>query len=105
MMYVHDRAESSSIHNQPPRENTFDLRMPEASKAPNPRFQFGINTTNNQLSEMPDQPVLNIQCQSRDDIKMAIQMLGQWTLYKRTQDNTLIGQQLAGQIIRPFRTC
>ena len=26
-------------------------------------------------------------------------MLGQWTLYKRTQYNTLTGQQLAGQII------
>ena len=48
---------------------------------------------------MPDQPILNIQCQSRDDIKMAIQMLGQWTLYKRTQNDTLSGQQLVGQII------
>ena len=26
-------------------------------------------------------------------------MLGKWTLYKRTQNDTLIGQQLAGQII------
>ena len=26
-------------------------------------------------------------------------MLGKWTLYKRTQDDTLTGQQLAGQII------
>ena len=26
-------------------------------------------------------------------------MLGKWTLYKRTQDYTLIGQQMAGQII------
>ena len=48
---------------------------------------------------MPDQPILNIQCQSHEDIKTAIQMLGQWTLYKRTQNDTLSGQQLAGQII------
>ena len=48
---------------------------------------------------MPDQPILNIQCQPRDDIKTAIQMLGQWTLYKRTQNDTLTGQQLDGQII------
>ena len=42
---------------------------------------------------------MNIQCQPRDDIKTTIQMLGQWTLYKRTQNDTLIGQQLDGQII------
>ena len=98
MMFVHDRAESSSIHNLPPCENTFDLQMPEASKAPNSKFQFGINTMNNLLSQMPNQHVLNIQCQSQNDIKTAI-MLGQWTLSKRTQDDTLTGQQLVGQII------
>ena len=54
---------------------------------------------NNLVSQMPDQPVLNIQCQPREDIKTAIQMLSQWTLYKRTQNDALIGQQLAGQII------
>ena len=54
---------------------------------------------NNLLSQMPDQLVLNIQCQSHNDIKTAIQMLGQWTLYKRAKDDTLTGQQLAGQII------
>ena len=50
--------------------------MPDASKASNPKFQFGVNTMNNLLSQMPDQPVLNIQCQSQNDIKTAIQMLG-----------------------------
>ena len=53
----------------------------------------------NLLSQMLDQPVLNIQCQSRNDIMSAIQMLGQWTLHKRTQNDTLTGQQLDGQII------
>ena len=48
---------------------------------------------------MPDQLVLNIQCKYREDINTTIQMLGQWTLYKRTQNDTLSGQQLAGQII------
>ena len=60
---------------------------------------FGIHTMNNILSQMLNQPVLNIQCQYREDIKTAIQMLGQWTLYKRTQNDSLSGQQLAGQII------
>ena len=64
MVSVHDKAESSSIHNPPSHENTFDLQMPDASKAPNPKFQFGVNTMNNLLSQIPDQPVLNIQCQS-----------------------------------------
>ena len=48
---------------------------------------------------MPEQPVLNIQCQPREEIKTAIQMLTQWVLYKRTKDDSLIGQQLAGQLI------
>ena len=60
MMSIHDRAESSSIHNPPPHENTFDLQMPDASKSPNPSFRFGVNTMNNLLSQMPDQLVLNI---------------------------------------------
>ena len=77
MISIHDKVESSSIHNPPPCENTFDLQIPEASKAPNPRFQFGINTMNNLLSQMPNQHVLNIQCQSQNDIETAIQMLGQ----------------------------
>ena len=29
-------------------------------------------------------------------------MLGQWTLYKRTQNDTLTGQQMVGQIIAGF---
>ena len=91
MMSAHYTVESSSIQNPPPHENTFDIQMPDASKAPNPRFQFGINSMNNLVSQMPDQPVLNIQCQPRDDIKIAIQMLVQWTLYKRTQNDTLTG--------------
>ena len=98
MMSAHHTAESSSTHNPPPK-HTFDIRIPDASKAPNPKLQLGINSMNNLVSQMPDQPVLNIQCQPRDDIKTAIQMLGQWTLYKRTQNDTLTGQQLAGQII------
>ena len=99
MMSAHYTVVSSSIHNPPPRDNTFDIWMPETSKAPNPRFQFGINTMNNLFSQIPDQPILNIQCQSQEDIKIAIQMLGQWTLYKRTQNDTFSGQQLAGQIV------
>ena len=91
MMFAHYTAESSSIHNPPPQDNTFDLWMLDASKALNPRFQFGIKSMNNLVSQMPDQPVLNIQCQPRDDIKTSIQMLGQWTVYKRTQNDTLTG--------------
>ena len=54
---------------------------------------------NNLVSQIPNQPVLNMQFQPRVDIKTTIQMLGQWTLYKRTQNDTLTGQQLADQII------
>ena len=48
---------------------------------------------------MPEQPVLNIQCQTRANIKNAIQMLGQWVLYKRQQDSSLTGQSLGTQLV------
>ena len=60
MMSTHYMVESSSIHNSSPQENTFDIQMPDASKVPNPRFHFGINSMNNLVSKMPDQPVLSI---------------------------------------------
>ena len=59
MMSAHHTTESSSTHN-PPLEPTFEIRMPDASKAPNPKLQFGINSMNNLVSQMPDQPILNI---------------------------------------------
>ena len=75
------------------------MRIPDASRAPNLKFHLGINSMNKLVSQMPEQPVLNIQCQLREDIKTAIQMLTQWVLYKRTQDDSLTGQQLVGQLI------
>ena len=38
MISSHYMTEYSSIHNPPPHENTFDIQMPDASKAPNPRL-------------------------------------------------------------------
>ena len=96
MSAYHQHAEFSATHNPPPK---YDVRMPDASRAPNLKFQFGINSMNNLVSQMPEQLVLNIQCQPREDIKTAIQMLTQWVLYKRTQDDSLTGQQSAGQLI------
>lgn len=76
----------SSLGPPPP---TFDLEMQDASSAPSHKFHFGINGMNNLMSHMPEQPVLNIQCQSRAEIKSAIQLLGQWVLYKKTQDSNI----------------
>ena len=75
--------------------------MPDVSPSTTPshRFQFGINSMNNLLSQMPEQPVLNIQCQTRANIKNAIQMLGQWVLYKRQQDSSLTGQSFGTQLV------
>ena len=98
MMSAYHHVESSATH-YPPPGNTYNVQIPDASKPPSLKMQFGINSMNHLVSQMPDHPVLNIQCQPREDIKTAIQLLFQWTLYKRTQDSTLTGQQLAGQII------
>ena len=54
---------------------------------------------NNLLSQMLEQPVLNIQCQTRADIKNAIQMLGQWVLYKIQHDSSLTGKSLGRQLV------
>ena len=88
---MHHHAESSATHN-PSTVNTYDMEMPEASRPTSFKTHFGINSLNNLVSQMPDQPVLNIQCHSREDIKNAIQLLFHWTLYKRTQDSTITGQ-------------
>ena len=48
---------------------------------------------------MPEQPVLNIQCQTRDQIKDALTLMYHWSLYKRSQDPSLTGQQIGELII------
>ena len=65
-------------------------------------LSFGMNRINNLISQMPDQLVLNIQCQSSTQIRSAIQLLSNWLLYKRTQDNTITSQQLALQLVAIF---
>ena len=75
------------------------MRDVSPSIAPSHRFQFGINSMNNLLSQMPEKPILNIQCQTRADIKNAIQMLGQWFLYKIQHDSILTRQILGTQLV------
>ena len=48
---------------------------------------------------MPEQPILNIQCQSRDEIKDGLTMMYHWSLYKRSLDPSLTGQQIGELII------
>ena len=48
---------------------------------------------------MPDHPVLNIQCQSRDEIKTALTLLYNWTIAQRTKEPTLTGQYLGNLIV------
>ena len=75
------------------------MRDVSPSIAPSHRFQFGMNSMNNLLSQMPKKPVLNIRCQTRADIKNAIQMLGQWVLYKIQHDSILTRQILGTQLV------
>ena len=49
MMSSYHHVESSATHNPPP-ENTYDVRMPDASRAPNLKLQYGINAMNNLVS-------------------------------------------------------
>ena len=48
---------------------------------------------------MPKHPVLNIQCQSREEIKTAITLLFHWTTAQRTKNSSLTGQYLGSLIV------
>jgi len=63
---------------------------------------LGINGTNKLISQLPEQPVLNIQCQSRAEIKDALQILTNWVTYKKTQDASYTPQYLALQLVAGF---
>ena len=77
--------------------------LPDTSPSSVPRsLSFGINGMNNLMSQMPDQPVLNIQCQSCAQIRSVIHLLSNWVLYKITQDNTITVQKLALQLVARF---
>ena len=95
----HQTAESSSSHKPLPE---FDTAMPTASQAPKFSANFGINAINNMISQMPNQPVLNIQCQSREEIGNALSLLFHWTLSKRAQDTSITGPYLASQLVAGF---
>ena len=87
----------------PPPLDTEMPDLPDTSPSSVPRsLSFGINGMNNLISQLPNQFVLNIQCQSHAQIRSTIQLLSNWVLYKRTQDNTITGQQLALQLVTRF---
>ena len=48
---------------------------------------------------MPEQIVLNIDCQPREVIHDALNLLFHWTLDKKSQDPTVTGQHLATLIV------
>ena len=84
----------------------FDTEMSELSD-PSPSavplsLRFRINRMNNLISQMPHQPMLNIQCQSHAQMRTAVQLLSNWVLYKTTHDNTINFQQLALQLVAGF---
>ena len=84
------------ITGPPPPFDTKMLELPDTSPLAVPHsLSFRINGMNNLISQISDQPVLNIQCQSRAQIQATIQLLSNWVLYKRTQDTSITGQQLA----------
>ena len=51
---------------------------------------------------MPDHPVLNIGCQSHEEIKATLNLLQNWTIAQRTIDATLTGLYLANHIVAGF---
>ena len=76
-----------------------DIAMPSASSGPKFYTNFGVTSMNNLISQMPDHPVLNIGCQSREEIKAALNLLQNWTIVQRTRDATLTGLYLANHIV------
>ena len=66
----------------------FDTKMSEISNT-SPSLvphslSFRINGMNNLISQILDQSMLNIQCQSYAQIRTTIRLLSNWVLYKRT---------------------
>jgi hypothetical protein len=66
------------------------------------KFRFGIDCVNKLISQMPKQPIFNIVCQKSSKIRVDIRLLGNWLIYKKSQDSTISLQQLTIQIITCF---
>ena len=62
MSLRHQEEGNSSVTGPLPPQPKFDVHMLDVnpSTAPSHRFQFGINSMNNLLSQRPQEPVLNI---------------------------------------------
>ena len=76
--------------------------MPSASTGPKFYTNFGVTSMNNLISQMPEHPVLNIGCQSCEEIKAALNLLQNWTIAQRTRDASLTSLYLANHIVAGF---
>jgi len=63
---------------------------------------LGINGTNKLIKQLPELPVLNIQCQTRAEIKDILQILTNWVNYKKMQDASYTPNYLALQLVAGF---
>ena len=91
-----------SSHLVLPSPNHKDTVMPFASTAPHFSTNIGIGSISNIISQMPEHPVINIDCQSRDEIKSSIQLLYHWTISQRLKNASITGQHLGGLIVVGF---
>ena len=79
-----------------------DQVMADASASTSTSLPFGISGSNRLISQLPDQPMLNIQCQHMKEIREAIHLLSNWVTYKKTQDASLTPQYLAIHLVMGF---
>ena len=96
--YLHMMSTYPLIKTEPHQPEP-DVSMASASTAPRFNTQFGVTAISNLIAQIPDHPVLNIQCQSRDEIKTALTLLFNWTIAQRTKDPSLMGQYLGNLIV------
>ena len=79
----------------------FDEPMSEREPTQGPwiPLSFSTHTFNNIISQMPEHPVLNIDCQSRDAIHDSLNFLFHWTLSKKAQNPEISGQYIATLLV------
>jgi len=62
----------------------------------------GISGLGKIITAMPDQPIINLDCQSRQEIKNALQLLFNRVVHNKVQDTMLTSKYLATQLIAGF---
>lgn len=63
---------------------------------------MGIGALNKLIATIPEHPILNIGFQIKEEIKKALQLLGNWNIAKHAEDSTITQKHMANLLIAGF---